>query len=78
MNADCTVPVPDTIFENGWEEEVSCWKGKESVPALASNSESLCPSTLPLFFHEEDPLSQPEDNIAASSLELKAGECPAH
>ena len=43
----------------------------------ASNPESLSPSTSPLLFGEEDPLSEPEGNIAASSSEPTVGEFPA-
>ena len=74
--ADRSIQVPATILENGWEEEVNCRKPRESLPAPASNSESPPPSTSPLLFDEEDPLSQPEGNIDTSS-EPKAGESPA-
>ena len=77
ISANRSVRVPDTIPENGWEEEVRCQKFGESPPTLASNSKSLATSTSPLLFDEEDPLSQPEGNIATSSLELRAGESPA-
>ena len=77
INADRSVRVPGTIPENGWEEEVTCWKPRESPRALASNSESPPPSTSPLLFDEEDPSSEPEGNVAASSSEPKVGESPA-
>ena len=47
---------------------MSC-RPRESPPAPASDFESLPPSTSPLLFDEEDPLSQPEGNIATSSFE---------
>ena len=74
INADRSVRVPGTIPENGWEEEVTCWKPGESPPAPASNPKSPPPSTSPLLFDEEDPLSEPEGNIAASSSEPTGGE----
>ena len=77
INVDCSVRVPGTIPENGWEEEVTCWKPGESPPAPASNLESLPPFASPLLFDEEDPLSEPEGNIAASSSEPTVGEFPA-
>ena len=77
INADRSVRVPGTILENGWEGEVICREPGESPPALASNPESLPPSTSPLLFDEEDPLSEPEGNIAASSLGPTVGEYPA-
>ena len=49
----------------------------ESPPALASNPESPPPSRSPCLFDNEDPLSEPEGNIAASSLEPTVGESPA-
>ena len=77
INADRSVRVPGTIPENGWEKELTCWKPGESPPPPASNPESLPPSTSPLLFDEEDPLSEPEGNIAASSSEPTVGEFPA-
>ena len=77
INADRIVRVPGTIPENGWEKELTCWKPGESPPPPASNPESLPPSTSPLLFDEEDPLSEPEGNIAASSSEPTVGEFPA-
>ena len=77
INADRSVRVPGTIPKNGWEKELTCWKPGESPPPLASNPESLPPSTSPLLFDEEGPLSEPEGNIAASSLEPTVGESPA-
>ena len=74
INADRSVRVPGTILENGWEKELTCWKPGESPPPPASNPESLPPSTSPLLFHEEDPLSEPEGNIAASSSQPTVGE----
>ena len=71
-----SVRVPRTIPENGWEKELTCWKPGESPPPPASNPESLPPSTSPLLFDEEDPLSESEGNIAAS-LEPTVGEFPA-
>ena len=53
------------------------WEPGESPPAPASNPESPPPSTSPLLFDEEDPLSEPEGNIAASSWEPTIGESPA-
>ena len=49
INADRSVRVPGTIVENGWEEEVSCWKPGESPPAPASNL-SPRPHLLPPSF----------------------------
>ena len=66
-----------SVSQNGWEEEVTCRKPRESPPALASNPESPPLSTSPLLFDEEDPLSEPEGNIAASSSEPMVGEFPA-
>ena len=43
INADRSVRVPGTIPDNGWEEEVTCWKPR--VPA---------PPTPPLLFDEEE------------------------
>ena len=77
INADRSVQVPSTIPENGWEEEVTCWKLGESPPAPTSHSESPPPSTSYLLFDEEDPLSEPKGNIAASSSEPTVGEFPA-
>ena len=77
INADRSVPVPGTTPENGWEGEMGCWKPGESPPAPASDSESPPPSTYPLLFDEEDPLSQPEGNIIASSSKPTSGESPA-
>ena len=77
INANCSVRVPGTIPENGWEGEVRCWKPGECPLALASDSESPPPSTSPLLFDEKDPLSQPEGNIAASSSEPIVGESPS-
>ena len=48
---------------------------KSSCPV--SNHESPPPSTSTLLFDEEDPLSGPEGNIAASSSEPTVGESPA-
>ena len=76
INEDRSVRVHGTIPENGWEGEVICWELGESPPALASNPESPPPSTSPLLFDEEDPLSEPESNIIASS-EPTVGESPA-
>ena len=59
INADRSVRVPSTIPENGWEGKVICWEPRESPPALASKPESPPPSTFPLLFDEEDPLSEP-------------------
>ena len=39
INADRSVRVPGTNPENGWEEEVSCWKPEESPHAPTSNSD---------------------------------------
>ena len=77
INADRSARVPGTIPENGWEKELTCWKPGESPPPPASNPESLPPPTSPLLFDEEDRLSEPEGNIAASSSEPKVGEFPA-
>ena len=77
INAECSVQVPGTIPENGWEDKVICWKAVECSPTLASNSKSPPTSTLPLLLDEKGPLSQPEDNIGTSCLESKAGEFPA-
>ena len=74
INADRSVRVPGTIPENWWEGEVICWEPGESPPAPASNPESPPPSTSPLLFDEEGPLSEPGGNIAASSLEPTVGE----
>ena len=63
--------------ENWWGKEVTCWKPRKSPAAPASNPESQPPSTSPLLFDEEDPLSEPEGNIAASSSEPTVGEFPA-
>ena len=67
INADRSVP--GIIPENGWAGEVSCRKPRESPLAPAFNSGSPPPSTSPLLFDEEDPLSQPEGNCAVSSSE---------
>ena len=77
INADRSVRVPGTIPENGWEKELTCWKPGESPPPPASNPKSLPPSTFPLLFDEEDPLLEPEGNIAASSSQPTVGEFPA-
>ena len=77
VNADRSVRVPGTIPENGWEAEVICWELGESPPAPASNPEFPPPSTPPLLFDEEDPLSEPEGNVAASFSEPIVGESPA-
>ena len=77
INADRSAQVPGTIPENGWEGEVIFWELGESPPAPASNPESPPPSTSPLLFDEEDPLLEPEGNIAASSSEPTVGESPA-
>ena len=77
INADCSVRVPGTIPENGWEKELTCWKPGESPSPPASNPKSLPPSTSPLLFDEEDPLSEPEGNIAASSSEPTVEAFPA-
>ena len=77
INSDRSVRAPGTIPENGWEGEVNCWQPGESPPASASNPESPPPSTSPLLFDEEDLLSEPEGNIAASSLEPMVGESRA-
>ena len=69
--------VPSAIPENGWEGGVNCWEPEESPPAPASNPESRPPSAFPLFCDEEDPLLEPEGNIAASSSEPTVGESPA-
>ena len=74
MNADRSVRVPGTVPENGWEEEGNCQKLGESPPIPTSDSNTQPPSTSPLLFDEEDPLSQPEGNIAASSSEPTAEE----
>ena len=76
-NVDHSVRVPGTIPKNGWEGEVICWEPGESSPAPASHPESPPPSTSPLLFDEEDPLSEPEGNIVASSSEPTAGKSPA-
>ena len=76
INADRSVRVPGTIPENGWEREVNCWEPGESPPAPASNLESPPPSTSPLLLDEEDPLSEPGGNIAASSSDPTVGESP--
>ena len=34
INADCSVQIPSTIPDNGWEGEVICWEPGESPPAL--------------------------------------------
>ena len=78
INADRSVRVPGTIPENGWEEEVTCWKLGESPPAPASNPQSPPPSISPLLFDEEDPLSEPEGDIVASSSDSTVGELPAN
>ena len=57
----------------GW----GSWEPREYPPAPASNLESPPPSTSPLLFDEEDPLSEPEGNIATSSSEPTVGESPA-
>ena len=75
INADRSVRVPGTIPENGWEKELTCWKPGESPPPPASNPESLPPSTSPLLFDEEDPLSEPEGNTAAPRWEVSEGQC---
>ena len=68
------VAINRCIPENGWEKELTCWKPGESPPPPASNLESLPPSTSPLLFDEEDALSEPEGNVAASSSEPTVGE----
>ena len=55
----------------GGGDLLEAWR-MSSCPA--SNLESLPPSTSPLLFDEEDPLSEPEGNIAASSSEPTVGE----
>ena len=55
---------------------MSCWK-PENLLLPKPPTLSPRPSTSPLLFDEEDPLSQPEGNIAASSSEPTAGESPA-
>ena len=77
INADRSVQVPGTIPENGWEKELTCWKPRESPPAPTSHPKSPPPSTPPPLFDEEDPLSEPEGNIAASSSEPTVAEFPA-
>ena len=68
INADRRVRGPGTIPKNGWEGEVGCWEpGESSCPGL--QPESPPPSTSPLLFDEEDPLLEPQGNIAASSSE---------
>ena len=74
INANRSVRVPSTIPENGWEEEVSWWKPGESPLAPARDSESPSQSTPPHLFEQENPLSQPEGNIAASPSEPIAGQ----
>ena len=54
-----------------------CWQPGEPPLAPASNPESPPPSTSPLLFDEENPLSEPKGNIAASSSEPTVGESPA-
>ena len=56
---------------------MSCWNLRESPLAPASDSEFPPQSTSALLFDEGDPLSQPKGNIAASSVDPTAGECPA-
>ena len=51
---------------------MNCWEPGESPPPQASNPESPPPSTSPLLF--DDPLSEPEGNITASSSEPTVGE----
>ena len=46
---------------------MSCWKRGESPSVPTSDSPPA--STSPLHFDEEDPLSQPQGNIATFSLE---------
>ena len=50
INLDRSVPVPGTIPENGWEEEVRCWKPGDSPLALAADSEYPPPHLLPPSF----------------------------
>ena len=71
INADRPLRVPGTIPENGWEGEVIFWEPGESPPAPASNCESPPPSTSPLLFDEEDPLSSSEPIVGQSPA------CPA-
>ena len=47
-----------------------------SPPAPTCNPVSPPPSTSPLLFNEEHPLSEPEGNIAASSSEPAVAESP--
>ena len=56
---------------------MSCWNLRESPLAPAFDSEFPPQSTSALLFDEGDPLSQPKGNIAASSVDPTAGECPA-
>ena len=77
INANCSVRVPGTIPENGWEEEVTCWKPGEYPRAPSSNPMFPPPSTSPLLFDEEDPLLEPEGTIAASASKPTVGESPA-
>ena len=60
----------------GGKGEVNCWELGESPPALASNLESPPTSTSPLFFDEDDPLSELQGNVTASSSEPMVGESP--
>ena len=76
INADHSVRVPGTTPENRWEKEVNCWNRGES-PLAQPPTVSPPPSTTPLLFDEEDPLSEPEGNIAASCSEPTAGDLPA-
>ena len=46
---------------------MNCREPGESPRAPASNPESLPPSIPPLLYDEDDPLLEPEGNIAASS-----------
>ena len=68
INVDRSVRVPCTIPENGWEGG-ELLGARRISSCLASNPESPSPSTSPLLFDEEDPLSEPEGNIAASNSE---------
>ena len=44
---------------------------------VAAHARAFPPSTSPLVFDEEDPLLEPEGNIAASSWEPTVGQSPA-
>ena len=68
IKVDRSVQGPCTIPENGWDGEVNCLEPGESPPATASSPQSPPPST-PLLFDEEDPLWEPEGNIAGQRLE---------